>query len=102
MTFIQQVKGAGAVAAALTAIVAGYVQFGGPMPAWSEDIRRLDRQQVEIAVEVYQRAIRESVVTLTKDEIQANVVARTIVEQDIERDRVKLDAARARLIELGK
>jgi hypothetical protein len=102
MTFIQQIKAAGAVAAAMTAIVVAYAQLGGPMPATAQDIQRLDRQQTEIAVEVYQRAIRESVVTLTKDEIQANVVARTIVEQDIERDRAKLDAARARLIELGK
>jgi hypothetical protein len=93
---------AGAVAAALTAIAGAWAMFDGPVPAWSEDIRRLDRQQTEIAVEVYQRAIRDLVVTLTKDEIQASVVARTIVEQDLERDRAKLDAARSRLIELSK
>lgn len=91
-----------AIATALTAAAAAWVSLGFPVPASSEDIRRLDRQQAEQAIEIYQRAVRDGVIALTNPEITASAVARTIVEQQLEKDKAKLDAARERSIELTR
>jgi len=100
MTFTQQIKAAGAVAAAMTAIVVAYVQFGGPVPAWSEDIKRLDRQQTEIAVDIYRQAVKDGVLlqTFAGD----NATARAIIDEDLREARENLKRARDRQIELSK
>jgi hypothetical protein len=97
--FFHQVKAAGAMAAALTAIVAAYAQFG-PMPAWSEDIRRLDRQQTEIAVDIYRQAVKDGVLLQTF--AGNNATARAIIEEDLREARENLKRARDRQIELAR
>lgn len=98
----QRVVGLGSVAGALIAITTAWGSFGFPTLASSADIKRLDRQQTETMIEVWQRAYQESVLALTDDKVRDNAVARTIVEGNIERARSKLEDARERLIELSK
>ena len=53
----------GAVAAALASIVGFWIYIGGPIPAWSTDIKRLDREQTDTAIELYQRAQDNALIT---------------------------------------
>lgn len=97
-----RMKALAGIATALVTIAGAWTFFGFPVPASSQDIRRLDRQQAEIAIEVYQQAARDALLALTDQKIRDNDTARTIVEQDLERFRAQLGAARSRVIELSK
>jgi hypothetical protein len=59
----------GALAAALVSIAGFWAYIGGPLPAWSTDIKRLDREQTDTAIELYQRAQDNALITqdLLKD-----------------------------------
>jgi hypothetical protein len=59
----------GAVAAALASIAGFWIYIGGPIPAWSTDIKRLDLNQTETAIELYSSAQDRALITqdLLKD-----------------------------------
>lgn len=88
----------GAAAAAITAIVALWALIGGPMIATSADVRRLDRSQAEIAVEVYDTKLRRYLAVAPP----TDPVAKQNWDEEIRRSRQQLDDAEKKRIELSK
>jgi len=89
----------GAVCAALGAIAVSWVGIGGPMPALTQDIKRLDKAQTETAVDLYQKDVRDSIIlrgTITDPTTQR------LVEENLREAQDKLKAAQTRKIELSK
>lgn len=91
---------AGAVAAAVTAIMGLYVSLGGPIPATSADIQRLDRAQAEQAVELYQQKLN-SLILLAPD-AEKNPAAYAAWKQQYEQAQRQLERAESRKIELSR
>lgn len=86
----------GAVAIALGAIATLLAQFD-LMPAFSGDIKTLDRKQTNTAVEVYQNKVR-SLLLLPEPE---GPVRRRIWQEELNHARRQLEAAEDRKIELS-
>jgi hypothetical protein len=89
----------GAAATALIAMGTVMTWVGGQL-AWSGDIRRLDRQQAETAVEVYSKALRDGVVL--RQAVKDDPTARAFVDYEIGDVKSKLQQSRDRLIQLSK
>lgn len=88
----------GAAAGALTAILALWATLGGPIPAWSGDIRRLDRQQAEVAVETYSTKMRSLLVIAPPQ----NTPAHQVWQEELNRARDQLKRAEERKILMGQ
>lgn len=86
------------VPAAVLAMIGIWGALGFPRPAWTSDIKRLDRQQADIAAQVYQDRIR----SLLSVQPPSDPVARQNWNEQLRQTRKKLDAAQERQIELSK
>lgn len=86
------------VAGSLTTIAIAWRTFDFPVPAWATDIKRLDRQQVDTAIEVYQNKYR-SWLALPPAKDATSEQARQI---EIDRALKQLERAEQRKIELSK
>jgi hypothetical protein len=96
MSYLQ----AGAYATATTALVSLYVMLGGPLPATSGDIKRLDRNQAEQAVELYQNKVNSLI--LLAPGASGNEQQRAAWQEQYARAKRELEAAENRKIELSK
>ena len=88
---------AGGAAGAMMAIVAA-ATWGGGFLAWSGDIKRLDRQQAETAVETYSNKIRGLIVITPP----AGSPSHEAWKEELNRARDQLKRAEDRKIELSK
>ena len=88
----------GTVAGSLTAIGALWIALGGPIPATSADIKRLDRQQTETAIDVYNTKLR-SLLMLAPTE---NTPAYQAWKEELDQTREQIKRAEDRKIELSK
>jgi len=86
------------VPAAALAFLTLWVLLGFPKLATGSDIQRLDRQQTETAIEVYDRKVRGYLVSPAP----VDPVNRQIWEEDLRRARDQLKRAEDRKIELSK
>lgn len=95
----------GAVVATLGGIAGLWITLGLPTVAFSTDIERLDRSQLEVAITVYENQIDGWVIRLSKLREQgvpgSNPELRAL-ERQIDRVQAELDAARERRIQLGE
>lgn len=90
---------AGAGVGALTAITTAWITIGGPVPALSTDLQRLDRKQTETAVDLYSKDVRDAIILrgAVKDE-----TTRRLIDENLREAQEKLKAAQERRIELSK
>ena len=86
------------VPGAILAVIGIWGALGWPTTATSNDIHRLDRQQSETAIEVYDRKVRGYLSSAPP----ADPVNRQIWEEDLRRARDQLKRAEDRKIELSK
>lgn len=96
--WVKRVGWIGTIAGAITAVITAWHVIGGPMPAWSSDILKLDRKQTEIAAELYANRVR----SLLAYPPPTDPVARQNWNEELRQSRQKLDAAEQRRIELSK
>ena len=89
---------AGAVASALMAIAAGWLAIGGPGIATSSDIRRLDRQQTDVATDVYTTKMRSLLVIAPPP----GTPAHSAWQEELAHTRDQIKRAEDRKIELSK
>lgn len=80
------------------ALVGLWILLGFPTFATSSDIRRLDRHQAEVAVEVFDNKLRRYLA----QQPPADPAARQNWDEEVRRAKGQLDAAEQRRIELGK
>lgn len=94
----------GAIATALVALASGWVYFGLPRPAWSQDVERLESQQLATASEVYQQKLDD--LTVLGARLKATPGAtdeeRSLVNQQLKSTEDYLARIRSRQIELSK
>jgi hypothetical protein len=88
----------GSIATACIAIVGAWHLFGFPEPAWSSDVKRLDRGQAEIAVETYNTKLRSLIVVAPPKGSPAH----DVWQQELKSTQDQLKRAEDRKIELGK
>lgn len=90
---------AGGVATAIGAMIALYVMVGGVTLATSADIKRLDRAQVDGAIDFYRKAVRDS--TLLKGAVpQDDINTQRLIDEDLAESRDNLKRLLDRKIEL--
>lgn len=90
---------AGTGCGALLAIAGVWLLMGWPKPAWSSDIRKLGTNQVDTAIDLYSKSVRDD--TILRGQVK-DPVTRGLVDQRIKESEDKLNAARSRKIELSK
>jgi hypothetical protein len=90
----------GSAAGAIMALFALWLAIGGPIPAMSGDIQRLDRQQVDTAIDLYRKNVRDGL--LLRGVVKDDPTAQRIVEEDLNEARGNLERAQKRKIELSK
>ena len=88
----------GGIAGAITAIGALWATIGGPLPATSADIKRLDRSQADVATEVYQTKLR-SLLAVSPPE---GTAAHEAWKEELSHTRDQIKRAEDRKIELSK
>lgn len=88
----------GSIAGAIVALGGLWIAIGGPMPATSADIRRLDREQATVATEVYQTKLR-SLLAVSPAE---NTTAHKAWQEELAHTRDQIKRAEDRQIELSK
>lgn len=101
------VKNAGAVAGAIIAL-AGlckvYAELGLPTVAWSQDVERLENQQIDTAIEVYQQ--KQRALTINKGEVEraggGGSREHQYISEELGETAAALKALRERKIELSK
>lgn len=86
------------VAAGFVTLVGAYKTFDLPIPAWAEDINRLEKQQVDTAIEVYQNKYR-SFLALPRPK---EAIQQRAWEIEVDRSLKQLERAEQRKIELSK
>lgn len=91
--------GIGTVCGAIIAAGVVWHMIGGDTPAWSSDIKRLDRGQAAFAVDEYSKAIRDDMIL--KEQIK-DPMTKVLIDQRLDEYREKLKAARDRAIQLSK
>ena len=89
----------GAACASITAIAGLWILFGLPTPATSEDIKKLNRQQLDTAIRANQNSLRFYLMTPPK---QDDAQARAFWMESLEQTREQLKAYKTRRIELDK
>ena len=74
------------------------------MPAWKKDVQLLARDQLDVAIEVYQQKQRSLVLQKVEIERSGATDARgyLYVSQDLDDTNRKLDELRERKIEVGR
>jgi len=92
------IKG-GSVVGAIGVIIGALIAIGLPMPATSQDIKRLDKSQADIAVDMYQRDVRDSIILRGT---VSDPTTQKLIEQNLREAQEKLSAAQARKLELAK
>jgi len=90
---------AGAIAAALVSLAAGWHLVGGDTIAWTSELRKLDARQSDAAIDVYTKAIRDD--TILRAQI-SDPVTKALIDDRLNEYNSKLLNARQRKIELGK
>ena len=95
---IEWLKWIGSLAGAVLAIGGLWIAIGGPMIATSSDIKRLDRQQTEAAVELYQTKTRSLLVISPTP----GTPAHQAWQEELAHARDQLKRAEDRKIELAK
>jgi len=88
----------GSIAGAIAAIIALWLTFGGPTIATSADIKRLDRQQADIAIEIYQTKLR-SLLSLSPAQ---DTPAYSAWQEELAQTRDQIKRAEDRKLELAK
>lgn len=88
----------GSIAGALVAIISAIQFLPIDRPAWSSDIKRLNRSQAEYAVELYSNKVRSIIVT-PKPTNEPNA---TLWTEELDRAKRQLDSAERQRIELSK
>jgi hypothetical protein len=94
----------GAIITAVVAIASGWVYFGLPRPAWSQDVQRLESQQLDTANEVYQQKLDDLTVLGARLKATPGVTdeERNLVNKQLQNTENYLAGIRARQIELSK
>lgn len=90
----------GAAAGALTAIIGLWLLIGAPIPAFSSDLRKLDNQQVETAIDLYRKDVRDAI--LLRGAVKGDPTAERLIEENLQEARDKLKRAQDRKIELSR
>lgn len=90
----------GAAAAACSAIAAAWLAIGGPIPAFSGDIQRLDGQQIDTAIDLYRKDVRDAIIL--KGAVKGDPTAERLIEENLQEARDKLKRAQDRKIQLSK
>lgn len=98
--YVRSLIQVGAVCAALVAIAGAWHLFEIPTLAWSSDIQKLNRNQAETAVEVYQSKLRGTV--LNAPAPGATPQTHRLYEEELNQARTQLKRAEDRKIELSK
>lgn len=95
---------AAGVVLALAGISKLYVEMGGPTIAWSQDVQRLEAQQLDTAIEVYQQ--KERSLTLQKGEVARAGGAGTredlYITEELQAAQRALQGLRQRKIDLSR
>jgi hypothetical protein len=105
--FLGSLLRCGQVAGALVAIgalVTLWPKIGLPVPAWSQDVERLESQQLDTAAEVYQQK-RDDLTVLgakLKATGEATETEQSLVEKELQRAQKALDRIEQRRIELSR
>jgi len=89
----------GSVSGALVAIVAAWHLFEMPSVAWSSDIKKLNVQQTDHALDFYSKAVRDD--TILRSQI-SDPTTRALIDQRMNEAQDKLKRAQDRKIELSK
>ena len=94
----------GAAAGAVIALVTLWKLIGAPIPAWSEDLLKLERQQLETASEVYQQKVDDLTILGAKLKSSSGITddERSLVTKQLSDARRRLDRVNERMIELSK
>jgi len=90
---------AGAVAMAIIALIGFWHTMGWDTPAWSSDVKRLDRQQTENAIDIYARAQSDAIIT---QELLKDPSVRALNQKRIDDATETLKQLRQHKIELSK
>lgn len=83
---------------AIFALIAAWMALGLPTPAWTTDIRRLDRQQVENAIQIY----NDRVHSLLSVQPPTDPIANQNWQEQLRHAHTKQDQLEQRLLELSK
>lgn len=107
MTLNDVLKGIGAAAGALVTLgaVAGvWHALSLPTPAWSQDVMRLEKQQLDTATEVYQEKLNNLTILGTQLKVSpsATDAERNLIENEKKAAQRTLDGINQRRIELSK
>ncbi len=89
----------GGLAAAIASIVGLWVLIGFPTIATSDDLKKLNQEQVETGIQVYQNKLRFFFLAPPKED---DPVARRFWEEDIAKTRRQLQRYEQRKIEAVK
>lgn len=95
---VRWLKITGSIAGALTAIGALWITLGFPTIATSSDIKRLDRQQADTAIDIYQTKLRSLLVVSPS----TGTAAYKAWEEELNQARDQLKRAEDRKIDLSK
>lgn len=104
MSWVPRTKAGKALAIAafiggsVAAIATGWKTIGLPLPAWANDIERLDRRQTEQAIEVYTNKVHRYLLIPEPSE----PVQRQFLREELDKARRQLEAAEQRKIELSR
>jgi hypothetical protein len=107
MTLNDVLKGIGAAAGALVtlgAVAGAWHALSLPTPAWSQDVMRLEKQQLDTATEVYQEKLNNLTILGTQLKVSpsATDAERNLIENEKKAAQRTLDGINQRRIELSK
>jgi hypothetical protein len=101
---LKRIGAVAGVVLALAGVSKLYVELGGPTLAWSQDVQRLESQQIDIAIDVYQQ--QERSLTLQKGEVERAGGTGTredlYITEELNNARGALQQLRQRKIELSR
>ena len=93
------IKNIGVVIGTMGAVIGAWVGIGGPLPATSQDIKRLDKSQTDAAVDLYSKEVRSNIIL--RGTVQ-EPTTRALIDESLREAQDKLKAAQDRKIELSK
>jgi hypothetical protein len=107
MTFNDAAKAVGAAAGAvitLAAVVGAWHVLNLPVPAWSQDVQRLEKQQLNTATEVYQQKLDNLTILGAQLRVSpsATDAERNLIENQKKETERMLEEIKRRRIELSK
>lgn len=92
--------GIGSMAAALLAIGSFWIAVGWPRIATSADIQKLNAAQTDLAVDLYQKNVRDALIS--RSAVKNDPSTQALVDQNLREAQDKLKAAQDRKLELAK